>query len=152
MATTPTRLTAARPWAITGQGISTTGSSWAWAHGPAGATDTAGAAIALPATVAETTTAGAAMMPAARTGPMGKAAATGEMVAARSIQIVEGSVRARVNRPTEAADRVTVTRSLMVAGNLTAADNLMVADRVMAANRTGAEKDTPDNRFLIHLC
>lgn len=112
----------------------------------------------MPATVAETTTAGAAMMPAARTGPMGKAAATGEIVAARSIQIVEGSVRARVNRPTEAADRVTVTRSLvaadslMVAGNLTAADNLMVADRVMAANRTGAEKDTPDNRFLIHLC
>jgi hypothetical protein len=86
---------------------------------------------------------------------MGKAAATGEIMAARSIQIVEGSVRARVNRPTEAADRVTVTRSLvaagslMVAGNLTvaAADSLMVADRVMAA-----EKDTPDNRFPIELC
>jgi hypothetical protein len=104
------------------------------------------------------------MMPAARTGPMGKAAATMEIMAARSIQIVEGSVRAKVNRPTEAADSLTVTRSLvavgslMVAGNLTVADSLMVAasltaaDRVMAANRTGAEKDTPDNRFPIDLC
>jgi hypothetical protein len=107
---------------------------------------------------------------------MGKAAATMEIMAARSIQIVEGSVRARVNRPTGAADslagthNLVVADSLMVAGNLMAADNLVVADslmvadnltvaasltaadRVMAANRTGAEEDTPDNRFPIDLC
>lgn len=112
----------------------------------------------MPATVAETTTAGAAMMPAARTGPMGKAAATMEIMAARSIQIVEGSVRARVNRPTGAADslagthNLVVADSLMVADNLTVAASLTAADRVMAANRTGAEKDTPDNRFPIDLC
>src|ERR1019366_4487543 len=121
MATTPTRLTAARPWAITGQGISTTGYFWAWAHGPVGATDTAGAAIALPATVAGTTTAGAAMMPAARTGPMGKAAATMEIRAAGFIQMGGGSVRAGVTRPTGGADSLGGPHTLVVA------DSLMVA-------------------------
>ncbi len=81
-----------------------------------------------------------------------------EIMAARSIQIVEGSVRARVNRPTGAADslagthNLVVADSLMVADNLTVAASLTAADRVMAANRTGAEEDTPDNRFPIDLC
>ena len=47
------RLTPARLWDFTGQGISTMESSWAWALGPTGAMDTAGAAIALTVVAAE---------------------------------------------------------------------------------------------------
>ena len=51
--------------AITGQDTSTTASSWAWAHGPVGATATAGAAIGSVGMVAATITAAAAGRPIA---------------------------------------------------------------------------------------
>ena len=56
-ATTAIRRTLARPMAITGRSTSTTASSWAWAHGPAGAMATAGAAIASRAKAGEATAA-----------------------------------------------------------------------------------------------
>ncbi len=65
MATTTMRPMPARPMAITGQGTSTTASSWAWAHGPVGATATAGAAIGSPGMAAEAITAVAARQPIA---------------------------------------------------------------------------------------
>ena len=57
---TPARLTA-----ITGQGTSTTASSSGWAHGPVGATVTAGADIASAKAAEETITAAAAKQPIA---------------------------------------------------------------------------------------
>ena len=46
----------AHPWAITGQATSTTASSWAWAHGQAGAMAMGGAVIVLGVMAAEGTT------------------------------------------------------------------------------------------------
>ncbi len=65
MATTTMRHTPARPMAITARGTSTTASSWAWAHGPVGATATAGAAIGSVMTAAEAIAAAAAGQPIA---------------------------------------------------------------------------------------
>jgi hypothetical protein len=48
--------------AFTGRGISTTASSWAWAHGPGGATATAGVAIGSSRLVAEAIVAAAAQL------------------------------------------------------------------------------------------
>jgi hypothetical protein len=54
---------AAHRWDTTGQAISTTASSSAWAHGPAGVMATAGAVIALAAMAEEATTVGPAVSP-----------------------------------------------------------------------------------------
>ena len=68
-AITDMRHISARPWAITARGTSITASSWAWAHGVAGAIATAGASTA------SATTAAGATMAAAATGPMPASAA-----------------------------------------------------------------------------
>src|SRR5580658_8603853 len=61
--TTDMRLTAAHRWVITDRVISTTASSWAWAHGPAGVMATAGEATALAAMVGEAITVESAASP-----------------------------------------------------------------------------------------
>jgi hypothetical protein len=65
-AITTTRPTPARRWASTGQDTFTTASSSAWAHGPAGATVTAGAAIASPMVGADDITVVAVLRPIVR--------------------------------------------------------------------------------------
>jgi len=63
MVTTAMRPMAAHPWDTTGQAISTTASSSAWAHGPAGVMATAGAVIALAAMAEEAITVEPAVSP-----------------------------------------------------------------------------------------
>ena len=97
MATTTTRPTPARPMAITGQGTSTTASSWAWARGPVGDTATAGAAIGSVRMAAATITAAAAGRPIAAIMHVAEAAQAGRVPALvavkRSAPVLRGRTR-----------------------------------------------------------
>jgi len=120
-------LTSARPWVITGPDTFTTASSWAWAHGAAGAIATAGAGIALLAKAEAATTAGLdGSLIAAMAAVVGRFAAVVERVPARGVSDLRVVMAAADRIMAAVVDR---TMAVVVVAKPTA----VVVDRVMVA-------------------